>query len=249
LRKPTLSKLADLKFRVDRLAGGVTAATRAVVGLDLEGAKALASKDPQQLQDFLDDSRFVHDGLKEYLGRTRHPLTHPYAQQVSSALWRGSRLDGDDPRHLSPEAFKDGLVRLGATKARSIVDLRAEQIQEPAIAEAAGAHFLSISIVDNWIPTYGQVKQFLSFVANPENQPVYVHCQAGIGRTGTMVACYRMAIQGWSAERALEEMRQFAHSPLRPAQEAFVRGFEQSLQQQAAGLSTATVNAWRKTTA
>nr|HNI57084.1 protein-tyrosine-phosphatase [Elusimicrobiota bacterium] len=33
-----------------------------------------------------------------------------------------------------------------------------------------------------------------------------VHCQHGSDRTGTMVAIYRIAVQGWSKESALDEM-------------------------------------------
>jgi protein tyrosine/serine phosphatase len=36
-----------------------------------------------------------------------------------------------------------------------------------------------------------------------------VHCEAGKGRTGTAVACYRIAVDGWTAERAIAEGRTF----------------------------------------
>ena len=40
----------------------------------------------------------------------------------------------------------------------------------------------------------------------PELQPVLVHCQHGSDRTGTMVAIYRIAYEGWSKEEATNEM-------------------------------------------
>lgn len=45
------------------------------------------------------------------------------------------------------------------------------------------------------------MKKFLDFANDPAHQPTYVHCEAGKGRTGCAVACYRMAIQGWTGHQ------------------------------------------------
>lgn len=37
--------------------------------------------------------------------------------------------------------------------------------------------------------------------------PLLIHCWHGSDRTGAVVAAYRMVFQGWSAEKALDEMR------------------------------------------
>lgn len=37
--------------------------------------------------------------------------------------------------------------------------------------------------------------------------PVLMHCKHGLDRTGLMAAMYRIVVQGWSKEQALDEMR------------------------------------------
>jgi protein tyrosine/serine phosphatase len=68
-----------------------------------------------------------------------------------------------------------------------------------------GLNFLSIPIKDSTVPSNDQADQFLKFVTDPKNQPVHVHCAAGIGRTGIAVALYRYSVQNWPMDKAIEE--------------------------------------------
>ncbi|HUV86117.1 MAG TPA: hypothetical protein VMX79_03305, partial [bacterium] len=40
----------------------------------------------------------------------------------------------------------------------------------------------------------------------PARRPVFVHCHAGVDRTGFVVAAYRVKVEGWTPEKAYEEM-------------------------------------------
>ena len=57
-----------------------------------------------------------------------------------------------------------------------------------------------------WHAEDEEVVRFLKIVTDGERTPAFVHCQRGADRTGTMCAIYRVAVQGWSKDEAIEEM-------------------------------------------
>jgi protein tyrosine/serine phosphatase len=57
-----------------------------------------------------------------------------------------------------------------------------------------------------WHPEDEDVVRFLKLISETNNGPFLVHCQHGADRTGTMIAIYRMAMQGWKKDDAIKEM-------------------------------------------
>jgi protein tyrosine/serine phosphatase len=57
-----------------------------------------------------------------------------------------------------------------------------------------------------WHAEDKEITRFLQIVTNTNHAPVFVHCQHGADRTGTMCAIYRIAVQGWSKDDAIKEM-------------------------------------------
>lgn len=51
------------------------------------------------------------------------------------------------------------------------------------------------------------IDQFLALMDDPANQPVLLHCKAGLHRTGCLAAVYRMEYNHWPMEQALIELK------------------------------------------
>jgi tyrosine-protein phosphatase SIW14 len=114
-------------------------------------------------------------------------------------------VDGRIYRGEQPK--KDEYSALAALGVRTVIDLREDaKSTSRASAEAAGLRYINIPIDGHGTPTDEQARIFVEAATNAENGSVYVHCAGGRHRTGSMIAVYRMAINGWTIEKAYDEM-------------------------------------------
>jgi tyrosine-protein phosphatase SIW14 len=118
--------------------------------------------------------------------------------KINNNYYRGAQPDDRD--------YKD----LAALGVRTVIDLTREgRANEQRLVEQAGMKFHRIPMTTSERPSDTAVAQFLKLVNDPASQPVYVHCQGGRHRTGIMTAVYRMTQDGWNADRAYQEMKQY----------------------------------------
>ncbi len=85
--------------------------------------------------------------------------------------------------------------------------------REEKFLRRSGINLISIPWSGWDDPKDETIAQILNLMESPERKPVLVHCKHGQERTGVVVACWRIAHQGWSAEKAYREMKAHGFRP------------------------------------
>jgi protein tyrosine/serine phosphatase len=142
------------------------------------------------------------------------------------------RINENYYRGAQPEA-RDW-ADLKALGVKTVIDLTKDgRSEEGYLVEHAGMKFYRIPMTTDETPSTASITQFLKLVNDPANFPVYVHCQGGRHRTGAMTALYRMTNDGWSADRAYQEMKQYRFEgfPGHPVLKRFVYDYSRKIDQ------------------
>ena len=162
---------------------------------------------------------------------TRTLAAAPAVTTVAVRIDNFGRINEHYYRGAQPTA-RD-LVDLTKLGVKATIDLTGADgdSSEQRLAEAAGMKFFKIAMDTRIVPTLQQIALFLSIVNDPANQPVYVHCVGGKHRTGVMTAIYRMVDDGWTPDRAFQEMKsyKFGADFLHPEFKRFVLAFKPGL--------------------
>lgn len=138
---------------------------------------------------------------------------------ITPRIARGGQPRSKGFRFLKDHGFK------------TVISLR-EHHDEKEPVEAAGLKWIHIplqaDLTGSSPPTDNQIQAFFGAILDPVNQSVYFHCALGKDRTGTMAALYRMEVDGWTAEEAIEEMDAFGAHGLYKSLTDFVKNYEPS---------------------
>ncbi len=153
------------------------------------------------------------------------PLVYSSHQQTHR---RNFRVVEDGILYRSGQLTPEGLDRILREKnIRTVISLRGSRqpgnpppdAWEEAFCQERGVQFVRLE-PRVWgenekgeIPAQQNVTRFVELLADSQNHPVLVHCFAGIHRTGTLCAIYRMYFQGWPADRAIDEMELYGFAP------------------------------------
>ena len=113
---------------------------------------------------------------------------------------------------------------------KSIVTIREEPLDESWTRDINYLHVLSN---DMGVPEFNDLIHAVDFIHRriTSNEPVLVHCLAGMGRTGVILACYLVKYQNMSADEATQKVRKERPGSIQSyPQEEIIFRFEKFLQ-------------------
>lgn len=141
------------------------------------------------------------------------------------AHWLARRTSWLIPGRLAASRYPEDIERVAGMGFTLVINL-AEQAHEPNGASGVLRH-LHLPVPDYLPPTREQIDEGCAAIAAElaAGGRVLVHCQAGLGRTGTLLACYLVS-GGRPADEAIREVRRVRPGSIETAaQEQAVREF------------------------
>jgi protein tyrosine phosphatase (PTP) superfamily phosphohydrolase (DUF442 family) len=154
------------------------------------------------------------------IGRKLQEKGVPNFGEVTPTLYRGGLLN--------TEGLK-ALAKMGVTV---VVDTHANDVSEEKTVKSLGMKYVAIPWHCPW-PHDEVFAKFLKVVHENKGKKIFVHCRLGDDRTGMMVASYRIAEEGWTADEAMNEMRTFgftrAHHFICPGLASYEKSFPERL--------------------
>jgi protein tyrosine/serine phosphatase len=115
--------------------------------------------------------------------------------KVSEDLYRGAK----------PEA--QGFAEMKKLGVKTVVNLETFHSDRERLEESKSNLAYEHIFMKAWNAEDEDIVRFLKIVTDKSKTPVFVHCYHGSDRTGTMVAVYRIFIQGWTKEEAIRELK------------------------------------------
>lgn len=135
----------------------------------------------------------------------------------------GSLLAGEHPGGEDPPEARQRIARLVQAGIDAFVDLtHVGELPDYSVLLPEHVHYLRSPITDAQVPgDPGAMRAILSHLQAmlASRRRPYVHCRAGIGRTGTVIGCFlvEQGVQGAEALRQLNQLwRQSARSAFWP---------------------------------
>lgn len=157
----------------------------------------------------------------------------------------GQILGGEYPViSYSPQRARQRLADFLQQGFNSFVDLTSpgetlpyeDLLRQEAAERGLEVCYRRFAIGDYGLPSREQMQAILNQLDHfrQTGRKTYLHCQGGIGRTGTVVGCYLVS-QGLSGQQALDQLAEwwqsvpksafYPHSPETLQQEQFVRNW------------------------
>jgi protein tyrosine/serine phosphatase len=105
------------------------------------------------------------------------------------------------------------LASSGVKVVLSVLTTSSDIKKEKKIVERLGLQHVSIPLSGFFSPSNKDISKIMKLFANAKNKPVFVHCRYGEDRTGLVVGLYRVRQEGWTQEKAYQEMLDWGFTP------------------------------------
>ena len=155
-------------------------------------------------------------------------MAGPRGLPAQEGIANFGRVNEDLCRGAQPDATAfQNLKRLGI---KAIINLRISSDAwkaEAAEAQANGMVYTNAPMRGLGRPAEDRVRSILSLIESCP-KPVFIHCEHGCDRTGTIVACYRIHHDGWTNQAALEEAVRYGLSKLERGMRRCIENFGKS---------------------
>lgn len=113
---------------------------------------------------------------------------------------------------LTQKGFTEVIEKFGI---RTIINLQDEDndpslgkgLHEAEFCKKMGVNYVYLPplLVAEGEPS--TIEEFLAVCDDRNAYPILIHCKAGLHRTGTMAAFYRIEYEGWTAQAAMRELQ------------------------------------------
>jgi hypothetical protein len=153
---------------------------------------------------------------------TRKPPSLPLDRPLPNSYWviPGRLLAGEYPTGVADPEVRERLARLRQAGIDCYVDLtEAGELPEYRHLLSREAEYLRSAIADTGVPNnVSQTKLVLSTIriALARERRIYVHCRAGIGRTGLIIGCF-LAEEERNGKSALKRLNHLWRQSARAA--------------------------------
>lgn len=145
-------------------------------------------------------------------------MTEEYSDSLPYGMYwviPGKLLAGPNPGAWNEAQARQRVRRLLDLGVTFFIDLTESSesrgyhdlLNSEAMAMRREATYRQMSIVDMDVPSHDHMAAILDMIdmAINRGRTVYVHCMAGLGRTGTIVGCY-LVRHGMAGDEALDEI-------------------------------------------
>ncbi len=125
---------------------------------------------------------------------------------VTDWLYRGGQPEVDELAYLEELGIKTIVCLRWNSSAIAKHRTRAQEL---------GFNFIYFPLTYWILPKKHEIERFFEIVDDESLRPIFLHCKHGADRTGMLIAFYRIAREGWSADDAYREMKEAGFHKIR----------------------------------